>query len=487
LNLPGEGRRDISLSYVIPTPVWKVSYRLDLSRDKPFLQGWAIVDNNSDTDWSNVNLSLVTGKPVSFIQNLYAPYHLSRPVLPLAIAGIAQAETYASGAGRSQSSLTEERPQAALVARNAAAKSAADEDMAYEMAAPAQAPRPAPAAPAVAGGMESAAGQAAGDQFEFNFTKPVSLARQESAMLPLVEGPVLAEKTLVFSVSRARSGVETNPAISAELTNTTGMKLPAGPITVYDQTYAGDALIEFFPENEKRIISYGDDLTVTGSVSNANSRVITAVTIAGGVMTITRKQNYTKIYNFRNASPERKKLIVEHPITQGTTLTEPASYTEKTASLYRFSMNLPAGFSGAQSGAASFSFTVQEETPVSERITLSSLRQDYFISYASNQEIPANVRAALTKAIELKQKVDAAERDRAQLDSQRTRLISEQDRTRRNLEAAGSQTQQGQEYLRRMTAQDAEIDTLNSQVDAALKLVQAAQREYDAYLAGLRL
>ncbi|MDR1904884.1 MAG: DUF4139 domain-containing protein [Treponema sp.] len=482
LSLAGEGRRDVVLSYVIPTPVWKVSYRLDLSRDKPFLQGWAIVDNDSDTDWNNVDLSLVTGKPVSFIQNLYAPYRLSRPVLPLAIAGIAQAETYASGTDSAEYDFADAKAAAVPMARNAKALAEFAQESLAE--APMRVPVP---APSVAGGMESAAGQAAGDQFEFRFKKPVNLARQESAMLPLVEGPVLAEKALVFSISRARSGVEANPAISAELTNTTGMKLPAGPITVYDQTYAGDALIEFFPENEKRIISYGDDLTVTGSVSNSSSRVITAVTITGGVMTITRKQSYEKIYSFRNASAVQKKLIVEHPITQGTTLTEPASYSEKTGSLYRFNMNLPAGFSGAQSGAASLSFRVKEELPVSERITLSTLRLDSFISYSSNQEIPANVRNALGRAVELKQKVEAAEKDRAQLDSQRTRLISEQDRTRRNLEAAGSQTQQGQEYLRRMAAQDAEIDALSAKVDAALKLVQAAQQDYDAYIAGLRL
>lgn len=97
VKLPGQKSRKVSLSYVIPTPIWKVSYRLDLSKEKPFLQGWAIVDNDSDTDWEQVELALVTGKPVSFIQNLYAPYHLSRPPLPLAIAGIAEANTYDSG------------------------------------------------------------------------------------------------------------------------------------------------------------------------------------------------------------------------------------------------------------------------------------------------------------------------------------------------------------------------------------------------------
>jgi len=74
VNLPGTARRNVAISYVIPSPVWKVSYRLDLGASKPLFQGWAIVDNDSDTDWTNVQLSLVAGRPVSFIQELYPPY-----------------------------------------------------------------------------------------------------------------------------------------------------------------------------------------------------------------------------------------------------------------------------------------------------------------------------------------------------------------------------------------------------------------------------
>jgi len=336
-------------------------------------------------------------------------------------------------------------------------------------------------APAVAGGvMETASGRAAGDQFEFTLKNPVTLERRQSAMLPLVEGSVKAEKTLVFSGSRASSGVSSHPWISAELANTSGMKLPAGPITVYDGgTYAGDALIEFFPENEKRLISYGEDLSVLGNVSPVSSRYITGVSISGGVMTISRRQSYDKIYTIRNSSGEEKKIIIEHPITGGAELADPKTAEDKTGTLYRFNRSLAA--------QGTLSFTVKEETPLSERITLAQLRPETFLSYSTNQEIPANVRAVLTNAIELKKKADDAGEAQKDLESRRTQLISEQDRVRRNLEAAGNQSPQGQEYLRRLSALDSDIDTLNSRINTALQETQRAKKVYDDFVASIRI
>ena len=475
VTLNGTGSRDVSLSYVIPTPVWKVSYRLDISGKEPFLQGWAIVDNDSDADWKGVELSLVTGRPVSFIQRLYPPYRLSRPVVPLAIAGFAESRTYESGYEENERRAPVPAPSTAMRMQSMADTSAkAEMDYYYGQ-------QEAPAAGSVGGGaIETASGRAAGDQFEFTLKNPVTLDRRQSAMLPLVEGAIKAEKVLVFSGSRASGGATINPAISAELVNTSGMKLPAGPITVYDGgTYAGDALIEFFPENEKRLISYGEDLSVSGNVASSGTRYITAVNISGGVMTITRRQSYEKVYTIKNASGQAKKLIIEHPITSGAELMDPKSADDKTGSLYRFNRDLAAN--------ETFTFKVREETPVLERITLANLRADTFLSYASNQEIPANVREALTKAIELKRTADSAVAAQGALETQKSRLISDQDRVRRNLEAAGNQTPQGQEYLKRMAALDDEIDAINKQIETAAQETQRAKAEYDSYLATVKI
>jgi hypothetical protein len=481
VELPGSSSRTISISYVIPAPVWKVSYRLDLSRDKPFLQGWAIVDNAGDIDWEGVELSLVTGRPVSFIQNLSPPYYVSRPVLPLEIAGAAQGRTYDSGYARSAADSGAGgavNGSAAKILRAVPQAEYAPEFYSEE-AMPA-APAPAPAAAVTGGVMETAFSSAAGDQFEFTLPHPVRLMRQQSAMLPLIEGELQAEKALVFSGAAAANGGVLHPAISAELTNTTGMRLPAGPITVFDGgTYAGDALIRFFPEGEKRLISWGDDLSVNGSMSSSTSRTVSAVTVSRGVMSISRKLVYEKEYTFTNNSRENKRLILEHPAIRNAVLAEPASFYERTDSLYRFALTLDAG--------GELSFRVKEESPLLERIALAQLGFDSLLSYTANEEIPPAVRAALRQGVDLRQKITEAQTARSDREERRKRLIEEQDRIRRNLEAAGNQSTQGQEYLRRMAAMDAEIDACNASITEAQTSLRDAQKAFDDFLMVIEL
>jgi predicted nucleic acid-binding Zn-ribbon protein len=130
---------------------------------------------------------------------------------------------------------------------------------------------------------------------------------------------------------------------------------------------------------------------------------------------------------------------------------------------------------------------VREESPVSERIVLSQLREDSFVSYASNQEIPANVRAALSRAVELQQKAAAARQALTEVQGRKTRLTAEQDRVRQNLAAVGSETEPGRNYLKRMTDLDREIDAVNAEIAGAERLVQSTRTELEAYIAGLNL
>jgi hypothetical protein len=466
ISLPGAGSRPVSVSYVIPSPVWKVSYRLDLGPEGARFQGWAIVDNDSDEDWREVELSLAAGRPVSFIQNLYPPYYLDRPTLPLAIAGVSAAVAWDSSirnAAEELNTTARMRSQAAVAA------------LEYEP------PLPAPAPIAAAPGQAPVSGADMADQFSFTLTEPVNLDRRTSAMFPLSDGEIGARKFLIFAGTQTDRAI--HPSVGTELINSTGLRLPAGPVTVYDGgSYAGDALLEFLNRDEKRLISWGEDLSVNGVVSAASTRIVSSVNLSDGIMTISRRQGLERTYRFKNTGEEAKTLVIEHPINRGYSLVAPANYDEATASAYRFIRELPAG--GA-SGPGEAELLVREEIPLSERISLLSQRPETLLSYATNQEIPPAVRSSLAEAVELKRRAEAADRIRAETESRKNSRAAEQDRIRRNLEAAGSGTPQGQEYLRRLSGLDEEIDRLNGDLEGQAEAAREAQAAYESYLRNL--
>ena len=466
--LPGSGARDSAVAYVIAAPVWKVSYRLDLQGTKPWFQGWAIVDNPSDQDWKNVSLSLVSGRPVSFIQNLYAPLWLTRPVLPLSIAGSATARTYDSGFDFADYAAEAAPPAPAPSSRAMSAP------MAMKSA---ESSFSGSGAPSLAqASLETAAARSAGDQFEFTIRKPVTLERRHSAMIPLVAGVLEAEKLSIFT----QGATGKHPMLGVRVVNTTGMKLPAGPITVFDGgAYAGDALIEFLPEKDKRLVVYGEDLSVTGDDSVSSTRETLGVSIVKGVMIFSRRVTHTRTYIFRNASASPRKMLVEHRITGGAELVEPVSYEEKTDSLYRFLLALPAG---GQSR-----LTVKERMPAQERVVLSALGLDPLLSWSSSTELPARFREALRTAIELRKKVEDARRLMADLQARRSELVNEQNRIRQNLAAVGRDSTQGQQYLKRLMDSEVELDALAARTEEARVASLAAQSAYESYLGNLSL
>src|SRR5438067_850294 len=82
LHFAGEGKRRVEVGYVVENPIWKTSYRLVLDKDgKPYLQGWAVVENPTAEDWHDVAMALVSGRPISFKMDLYNPLYVGRPTV----------------------------------------------------------------------------------------------------------------------------------------------------------------------------------------------------------------------------------------------------------------------------------------------------------------------------------------------------------------------------------------------------------------------
>src|SRR5690349_6683492 len=103
LHFAGDGKRKVQVGYVIEAPIWKTSYRLVLGeKEKPYLQGWALVENPTDEDWAGVKMALISGRPISFKMDLYNPLYINRPVVEPELFASLRPVTYRGGFGRNE-------------------------------------------------------------------------------------------------------------------------------------------------------------------------------------------------------------------------------------------------------------------------------------------------------------------------------------------------------------------------------------------------
>ena len=218
-----QGARRVTANYMTPSAVWKSSYRLIFgATGDPTLEGWAIVDNTSGDDWTNVNLAVVSGRPISFITQLYEPKYVNRPTAELAENRPVGPQVFEGRLGGVADSITVNAAAQMLKTESRAqfASSVVPDTVARDL----------------------------GDLFEYRFATPVTVKQGESAMLPFLQQKLGARKLLIYSESYGL-----NPMNAAELTNSTGKTLDGGPITVYDaNTYAGEALVETVKAGDKR-------------------------------------------------------------------------------------------------------------------------------------------------------------------------------------------------------------------------------------------
>ena len=472
IKIDAQGERKIGLSYVMEAPVWKASYRLDMGTDKAAFQAWAIIDNSTDLDWKNITLTLTTGRPVGFTQNLYAPYYTYRPEVPLAIAQAAEAETFDSAdrAVEYAAAMPLAEKRSAMMKKEAygytvAGYDEAEYDDLQEKNDSAYFEN------------QAEAGNA-GEMFAFTPSKPVTLERQQSTMIPLTLASLPAEKYSVFSSIPYNERV--NPKFCISIENTSGLKLPAGPITVLDGgEYSGDALLEFLPEAEKRLIAYGDDIEVTGSKRADSTRTIETIKMTDGVMTTSYRQVQSTTYLIRNANKKERTVIVEHAKNAGFELMTKQALAETTANKYRFKFKA-AGNTGTE-------LKVEEARTYQSTQKIFDMNSNTFISYTTNSEIPEKVRKAFASIITEKEKVTAAERALKTLQDRQTEIGKEQDRVRRNLEAVGSESQQGRAFLTKLLKLETELDELKTDIATATERVNKTQQNFTAFVKSIRI
>jgi hypothetical protein len=461
--------REVVASYMIPSPVWKSSYRLIFGASgQPVLEGWAIVDNTTGEDWNKVQLSLVSGRPISFVSQLYAPKYVDRPTAELADDRAARPVVHeggfdaSAGIGRGEGGGV----GGGVYAARAQMRAAPPAPMAMAPVAGRAMAETMQVAPSSV--VASATAGELGELFEYRIAQPVTIRKDESAMLPFLQQPIEARKLLIYSDHSSQ-----HPTNAAELTNSSGKTLDGGPITVYDGgAYGGEALMETLKAGDKRLISYAVDIgTRITEAFGGKQAVVREIHAARGVLTTKLAAEETRTYTVRNVDKKAKTLIIEHPLRQGYTLLnqKPA---EKTASAYRFEMQLAPG--------ATQEFPVSEERVYDQTYQVTSLTPDVIVGYVSNRTLSDAGRAQLQRIADQKRQVAANDRALQEAEGQTRDLTADEERIRQNigsLNNVSGQQQQVQNYARQLDAHEQQLATLRDRQAELQKKKSALETE----------
>ncbi len=482
LRCVGRGQRDVRVGYIQEAPIWKTSYRLELGdKGPPKIQGWAIVENTTEKDWKDVDLTLVSGRPISFVMDLYDPLYVSRPVVEPELFASLRPQTY----GQDLAEAGE------LFRKKAAGQNAARDEMAANGRALADRRNryaaPAAAKPSVRQsgksldfqqGVRSVA-QAGdvGELFRYRIDTPVTLPRRQSAMLPIVNGSVEGEKVSIYNANVQAK----HPLNGLKLTNTTGLHLMQGPITVFDGgVYAGDARIQDLQPGAKRLVSYALDLdTEVAAESRPKPQELSSLSINRGVLYASRKYRRATNYTVKNSGDRAKKVLIEYPLETNWKLTEPDKPEEKTRDMYRFAVEAKPGEPAK--------LTVAEERIEVQRTALTNLSNNDILIYVRSPVVSDKVKTALQEVVRRKQDLAELANHRKRLEQQIKVIDTEQDRIRRNMQELDRKSDLYNRYVKKFTEQEDTIEDLRKQISKLQDEEAKQQKALNDYLSALTL
>jgi hypothetical protein len=423
------------------------------------------VDNTTGEDWTNVRMSLISGKPISFISALYEPKYIQRLSADLA-EDQPVAPTVYSGALDSAPA-----PPVPMAAPRAMAKSSVNGFMAGQGGGASMGSlRVGGNLSAVQVNTES---RELGDLFEYSISTPVTVKKNQSAMLPFLQQKITGRKLLIYSDSSMQ-----NPFNAAELTNSTNKTLDGGPITVFDAgAYAGEALVETVKANDKRLINYAVDLgTRITTAFDSKAQLVREIHASRGVLTARYSANETRTYTIRNVDAKAKTLIIEHPVRPQYNLLS-AKPAESTAKAYRFEIKL--------APASTQKFPVEEERVYSNTVNISSLSPEQTLVYLENKTLSEAGRRALQQVIDARRQIASLDAQSKSIDTQIANLTRDQDRTRQNISSlnqVNGQQQQVDIYARKLADQENQLAKLRDQQSDTQQKRAAAQASLDAFM-----
>jgi hypothetical protein len=455
IDSAGGSSRQLRISYISPTPIWKSSYRLALGGASSTLEGWAIVDNTTGEDWNSVKLSVVSGRPISFISLLDTPRYGRREVAelpedraagPVVYAGSVDALAATPAAGNAKGFLARSGIAGAVGGRldgTHMGTSAAPAPEALTQFAQLQ-----------ASSVEGATGAALGELFEYNFANPITIKKNQSAMLPFLQDKVAARKLLIYT---ERDGE--HPVNAAEIVNNTAKTLDGGPITVYDAgAYAGEALFETLKDGDKRLIGYAVDYgTRITTAFDSSQKTIREIHVKDGALQLRYAERQVRNYTIKNVDAKAKALIVQQEGIGQYNVLSPKP-VERTATAYRFEVNVPAN--GSQT------LKVEQERTTENLTQVFSSTPNFLAVIVENKELSERGKKQLQGVLDLKRRLAANDASLHTAKSQTSDLTEDQTRLRQNIDSLNrvkGQEEQVRQYSTQLAGNEAQLAKLRDQ------------------------
>ena len=452
LNALGQGQRQLRVSYISEVPVWKSTYRIVFPRDATdhaILQGWAVVDNTIGSDWDNVQLSLVAGAPQSFIQPLSEPLYLRRPEIPIATEAQSTPQTHeAAEMDKMVSAPPPPYPAAVASAQNLALKSQALKGKlpatsfgvaGMEGMGSGSGNGYGPGMGGNAGGgvigsvfgatetdvKENISTNAFDDFFQYSLAQPVTVHKNESAMVPILQQTLPVERVTLWSES------EPKPLRALWLENNSTLTFDNGNFSVFESgAFAGEGLVDTIHPSEKRLLSYAIDQAIHVRVhpeENPAERQLRSVKIKPFGRLQKQYGVQSKIsYIASNSAAEDRTVVLEVPRRAHRTLSPESKAAETTATLYRFRLPVPAHRSAT--------VLVADEGPDFERWNIDPNSDQTQALEALSKEAPA-IAGQFKPILDAQRSIAAMKDDLAKLDEKTKALTGDESRARENLTA----------------------------------------------------
>ena len=471
----GEGRRELLVSYTIASPIWKTTYRVVLDKQGvPFFQGWAIVDNVSDEDWEDVSLSLVSGSPISFVQKLQRPFYKYRPVVPLPtdvnvapqtydetpIGAVSKEEVSNLPKSTQTRDLLRLQPGATVAGqRSSSSKFKLDGvDANTVTVGTIETEKSEAIRTGDSGVVVNTTGEDIGELFKYSIDRPMTVKRNRSALIPILQTEMEGERVSVFNESVSRS----RPLVGMKLVNTSNLTLEAGSMTVIDgDSYAGEAMIRRLKPKEKRLISFAVDLGTLAKVKSTSDRQTARLIKAfNGVFQVHYFKGQKKRYSFSNQTDKKKVIYVEHPIRNGWKLSERSEQPEYSSLVFhRFRVEV-APFSEKE-------IVVEEVLPTIDSFGLSNITKGRIEFLVSRNYIDQDTRKRLEALIDIRVKIAALGNRVNQLRGEKRTIAEDQKRIRENIEALAKTPEAKQliaRYINKADSQESRIEEIDKEI-----------------------